>query len=216
MSIELDEIEAGIVGCLIEKENATPDYYPLTLNALVNACNQKSNRDPVVNYDQETVESALESLLRENIIYLFYGSGSRTPKYKHLLPKILELNHPETAIICVLLLRGPQTLGELNQRTNRIYEFSNLGEVNQTVDSLINRDEVLILKLPKQPGQKEARFYHSLSGIPKTETIVNELEPTKDREGNDRIEMLEDEIMRLGEELIDFRREFEKFKSQFE
>ena len=124
MFIELSELEARIAGCLIEKENTTPDYYPLTLNALVNACNQKSNRNPVTNYDEHAVEQGLESLQRKDVVYLFYGSGSRLPKYKHLLPKLLELDLPQTAIMCVLLLRGSQTLGELNQRTSRIYQFS--------------------------------------------------------------------------------------------
>jgi len=216
MSLELNEIEARIIGCLIEKENTTPDYYPLTLNALTNACNQKSNRNPVVEYDEQTVQQALDSLLAKDIVYLFYGSGSRTPKYKHLLPKVLELEHPETAVICVLLLRGAQTLGEINQRTSRLYEFSGLDEVHQTVDGLIKREEPLIVPLPKQSGQKEARVMHLVSGEVDFDAI--EFEPMKksSSSGSNRIVELEQKVETLESELGSFREEFGEFKKQFE
>lgn len=216
MDVELNDIEARIVGCLIEKENTTPDYYPLTLNALTSACNQKSNRNPVVSYSEETVEQSLESLLAKDLVYLFYGSGSRTPKYKHLAPKYFSLTHPETAVLCVLLLRGAQTLGELNQRTNRIYQFSGLDQVNETVDSLIRREEPLLAKLPKQPGQKEARFAHLLSGDVKVE-IEAPIEtipisaPASKGSSN-----LRDDVDSLRNELGELRAEFEEFKKQFD
>ena len=217
MPIEFNEIEARILGCLIEKENTTPDYYPLTLNALTNACNQKSNRNPVVDYDEQTVEQGLESLLRKDIVYLFYGAGSRTPKYKHLLPKVLELGHPETAIICVLLLRGAQTLGELNQRTARIYKFSGLDEVNQTIESLINRDEPLVIRLPRQPGQKDGRVAHLLSGEIDLESTSFERKGSKnDTSSKNRVDELEQKVNFLKNELANFRDEFEEFKKQFE
>ncbi len=214
MFIELNEIEARIIGCLIEKENATPDYYPLTLNALTNACNQKSNRSPVVDYDEESVEQALESLQKRDIVYLFFGSGSRTRKYKHLLPKLLELDQPETAIICVLLLRGAQTLGELNQRTGRLYAFSGIDEVHQTVDALIKRDEPLIIELPKQPGQKEGRYMHLLSGEIDLENFV--LDIPVPRSGNSQTEALKQELGELRAEFEAFKTEFAEFKKQFD
>ena len=216
MSLELNEIEARIIGCLIEKEHTTPDYYPLTLNALTNACNQKSNRNPVVDYDEQTAQQTLDSLLAKDFVYLFYGSGSRTPKYKHLLPKVLELDHPETAIICVLLLRGAQTLGELNQRTSRIYQFDGLDEVNQTVDALAKREEPLIVAIPKQPGQKEARFAHLLSGEVDFESVSFEPARKTSSGGSKRIEELEQKVASLETELGSFRDEFQEFKKQFE
>src|SRR5215210_179386 len=160
----LTEIEARILGSLIEKQLTTPEYYPLTLNALVNACNQKNNREPVVSYDEHAVSTAMEALRDRNLVYVFYGSTSRVPKYKHMLPDVYELEPSETAVICVLLLRGAQTLGELRERTGRLYEFRGLGDVNETLDALMKRDEPLVVKLERQPGQKEARFAHLLSG----------------------------------------------------
>ena len=126
MLTEMNEIEARIVGCLVEKQLTTPEYYPLTLNALIAACNQKTNRDPVVNFDETTVERALDILRDKNLVYVFYGSSSRVPKYKHMLPSVYELDERETALVSVLMLRGAQTVGELNQRTSRLYEFSGL------------------------------------------------------------------------------------------
>ena len=160
----LSEVEARIVGALVEKQLTTPEYYPLTLNALVNACNQKNNREPVVSYNESIVTQALEALRDRNLVYVFYGSTSRVPKYKHMLPSIYELEPSEVAVLDVMLLRGPQTLGELRGRTERLYDFHGLGEVQETLDGLIRRDDPLIVKLPVQPGQKEARFAHLLSG----------------------------------------------------
>ena len=136
----LTEVEARVVGALIEKQLTTPEYYPLTLNSLVNACNQKNNREPVVSFDEETLSKALENLREKNIVYVFYGSTSRVPKYKHILPDVLELEPSETAVLCVLMLRGAQTLGELRERTHRLYEFSGLGDVQETLDALLRRD----------------------------------------------------------------------------
>ncbi len=215
MTIEFSEIEARILGCLIEKENTTPDYYPLTLNALVNACNQKSNRNPVVDYDESTVAVSLESLQKKDIVYIFYGAGSRTPKYKHLLPKVLDLEIAETAVICVLMLRGPQTLGELNQRTNRIYDFSGLDEINQTIESLTSRDEPLVLRLPKQPGQKDGRVCHLLSGEVDVESMSFET-PSNVGGSKNRISELEERVSTLENDLDSFRSGFEEFKKQFE
>jgi len=217
MSEKLTETEARIVGCLIEKQLTTPEYYPLTLNALVAACNQKTNREPVVNYSEETVQKALDDLREKNIVYVFYGSTSRVVKYKHILPQVYELDEREVAVVCVLLLRGAQTLGELRERTGRLYEFSGLGEVNETLDGLMKRDEPLVVKLERQAGQKEARFAHLLSG--EVAITNNNLPQNKTADapaGNERIENLERELENLRGELNLFRQSFEEFKKQFE
>jgi uncharacterized protein YceH (UPF0502 family) len=211
----LTEVEARIVGALIEKQLTTPEYYPLTLNALVAACNQKSNREPVVSFDDELVQKSLDELREKNIVYVFYGSTSRVPKYKHILPKTLELDEAETAVLCVLMLRGAQTLGELRERTGRLYEFSGLGEVQETLDQLTRRDEPLVVKLERQPGQKEARYAHLLSG-----EVINIPTAAKSisisQAGNERLEKLELELENLHSEFNLFRESFEEFKKQFE
>ena len=217
MTEKLTEIEARVVGSLIEKQLTTPEYYPLTLNALIAACNQKTNREPVVSYTEETVQKALDDLRDKNVVYVFYGSTSRVPKYKHILDKVYELDERETAVICVLLLRAAQTLGEIRERTGRLYEFSGLGEVSETLDGLMRRDEPLVTKLERQIGQKEVRYAHLLSG----EVVIanNDLPQNKataaSRE-NERMEKLERELENLREELNLFRQSFEEFKKQFE
>jgi len=215
MSEKLTEIEARIVGALVEKQLTTPEYYPLTLNALVAACNQKTNREPVVNYDEQTVSRTLDDLRDKNLVYVFYGSTSRVPKYKHMLPSVYELEPPEVAIICVLMLRGAQTLGELRERTGRLYEFSGLGEVNETLDALAKKDEPLVVKLERQPGQKEARFAHLLSGEVASYTPPERSAP-RSPAGSERIENLERELENLRSEFNLFRESFEEFKKQFE
>lgn len=215
MSVILTDVEVRVLGSLVEKQLTTPEYYPLTLNALIAACNQKSNREPAVSYDEATATAALESLRDENLVYVFYGSGSRVVKYKHMLPNVFELEPPEVAVMAVLMLRGPQTLGELRERTGRMHEFSGLGEVQETLDSLGRRDESLVVKLERQPGQKDARFAHLLSGAFTAENM-----PVA-RRGNtggssERIEKLEKEVERLAEELTTFRETFDQFRKQFD
>ena len=216
MSFELNETEVRVLGSLVEKQITTPDYYPLTLNALINACNQKSNREPVVEFDEKTVENALESLREKNLVYVFYGSTSRVPKYKHMLPGIYRLEPPEVAVVGVLMLRGAQTLGELNQRTTRLYEFSGLDEVNKTVDGLSSRDEPLVFKLERQAGQKEARYAHLLSGEIDIENFIFPESSSVGHSKNERIESLEAEIGQLRQDLDTFRQEFIEFKKQFD
>lgn len=216
MMNELSETEARVVGCLVEKQLTTPEYYPLTLNALVAACNQKTNREPIVNYDEQTVESALESLREKNLVYIFYGSSSRVPKYKHMLPSVYELDEREVAVVSVLMLRGAQTIGELNQRTSRLYEFSGLNEISETLDGLAKRDEPIVVKLERQIGQKEARYAHLLSGEIDMEAMSNLREVSGGQTRNDRIAELEREIENLRSEFNLFRQEFEDFKKQFE
>ncbi len=216
MTEKLTEVEARVVGALIEKQLTTPEYYPLTLNSLVAACNQKSNREPVVSFDEETVTKALENLREKNIVYVFYGSTSRVPKYKHILPDVLELEPSETAVLCILMLRGAQTLGELRERTHRLYEFSGLGEVNETLDALERREEPLIVRLERLPGQKEARFAHLLSGEIDVSAYAKENTVSNKHFDNDRLAKLEQEIESLRNEFNLLQQTFEDFKKQFE
>lgn len=219
MPEKLNETEARIVGALVEKQLTTPEYYPLTLNALVNACNQKSNREPVVTYDETTVTYALEVLRDRNLVYVFYGSTSRVPKYKHMLPSLYELEPPEVAVIAVLLLRGPQTLGELRTRTERLYDFSGLGEVQETLDGLARRDEPLVTRLERLAGQKEARFAHLLSGEIDVEAFAAaqaSLHPRLGGFGAERIEKLEEDVASLRAEVATLKSTFENFRKQFE
>ncbi|HMS39652.1 MAG TPA: YceH family protein [Pyrinomonadaceae bacterium] len=215
MSEHLTEIEARIIGSLVEKQLTTPEYYPLTLNALVAACNQKTNREPVVNYTEATVSQSLDDLRDKNLVYVFYGSTSRVPKYKHIFGDYFELEPSEVAVLSVLMLRGAQTIGELHQRTHRLYEFKGLGDVNETLESLLKRDEPLITKLERAAGQKEARYAHLLCG-----EVLNYTPPERTSRGSsandERIEKLEQELETLKSEFTSFREEFEEFKKQFE
>lgn len=214
MSGKLTEIEARILGALVEKQLTTPEYYPLTLNALVAACNQKTNREPVVNYAEKTVQTALDDLRDKNLVYVFYGSTSRVPKYKHILPQVYELEPSETAVLCVLMLRGAQTIGELRERTGRLYDFKDLNDVNETLEGLMKRDEPLIVKLERAPGQSAERYAHLLCG-----EVTSYTPPEKIPRGtanDERVEKLEGEIESLKNELASFRQEFEEFKKQFE
>lgn len=214
----LTEIEARVIGALIEKQLTTPEYYPLTLNALVAACNQKTNREPVVVYTESAVQKSLDDLRERNLAYVFYGSTSRVPKYKHILDKVYELDPSEVALVCVLMLRGAQTLGELRERTGRLYEFSGLGEVNENLDNLMRRDEPLVVKLERQPGQKEVRYAHLLSGEVAAAAYQPQEKspPAGQTAGNERIANLESELENLRNELSAFRQAFEEFKKQFE
>ncbi len=216
MSEKLSEIEARIIGALIEKQLTTPEYYPLTLNALVAACNQKTNREPVVAFSEQMIQKSLDDLREKNIVYVFYGSTSRVPKYKHILDKVYELESSEVAVLCVLMLRGAQTIGELRERTGRLYEFSGLGEVNETLDNLMRKDEPLVVKLERLPGQKEVRFAHLLSGEINVSAYAKENAISGKQADNERVENLEREMENLRNEFGLFRQSFEEFKRQFE
>ena len=219
MTEKLTEVEARVVGALIEKQLTTPEYYPLTLNTLIAGCNQKSNRDPVVAYSEQSVQKALDDLRDKNIVYVFYGSTSRVPKYKHILPDVLELESSETAVLCVLMLRGAQTIGELRERTSRLYEFSGLGEVNETLENLMKREEPLVVKLERLPGQKEARYAHLLSGEIDISNYARETASSAvsgRQASGERIEELTRELENLRNEFNLFRESFEEFKKQFE
>ncbi|MFZ1699184.1 MAG: YceH family protein [Pyrinomonadaceae bacterium] len=217
MPEQITETEARILGSLVEKQLTTPEYYPLTMNALVNACNQKNNRDPVVAFNEGTVSNSVEALRDRNLVYVFYGSTSRVPKYKHMLPSIYELEPSETAVMAVMLLRGPQTLGELRTRTERMHGFSSLGEVQETLDNLMRRDDPLVIKLPVLAGQKEARFAHLLSGEIDVDALAAHI-ATPRRSGGDpeRMEKLEEEVASLRSEIETIKTTFEEFRKQFE
>ena len=170
-----------------------------------------------MSYDDRIVTETLERLRDRNIVYVYYGSTSRVPKYKHMLPSIYELEPGEVAVMCVMLLRGPQTLGELRTRTERLYEFSGLGEVQETLDGLIRRDDPLVLKLERLPGQKEARFAHLLSGDIDVEALAVAQATSHSRVGSgERLEKLEADIARLRTEIETIKETFEEFRKQFE
>ncbi len=211
MSQILTDIETRVLGALVEKQVTTPEYYPLTLNALTLACNQKNNRYPVTSYSEAEVSAAVESLREKNLAYVFYGSTSRVPKYKHVMPEVLHLKAAEVALMCVLMLRGPQTPGELRGNAARLHEFAGLEEVEQTLNELISRDpDPMVVRLPRQPGQKEVRFAHLLSGEVQFDAVVEAAPRVSQREA------LEQKVERLAAEVESLRQQFEQFKKQFE
>jgi uncharacterized protein len=206
MDWQLDPVEARVLGAMMEKEVATPEYYPLSLNALVNACNQKSNREPVVSYDEDIVETALDSLRTKGLALRSTGRDSRVPKHGQRFTESYNLGRREAAVMCVLLLRGPQTPGELRGRTERLYTFDDLEAVDATLHRLAEID--FVKQLPRQPGFKESRWAHLLSGdVEVTETAAAPV----DRGPSDR-----DRIARLETDLADLRREFDDFRRRFE
>ena len=210
MADVLTDIETRVLGALVEKQVTTPEYYPLTLNALTLACNQKNNRHPVTTYAEDEVEQAVESLREKNLAYVFYGSTSRVPKYKHVMPEVLHLSAAETALMCVLMLRGPQTPGELRGNASRLHEFAGLDEVEQTLAGLISHEpDPLVVRLPRQPGQKEVRFAHLLSGEIRVEALP-EAAPLSPRQ------TLEQKVDALAAEVETLKAQFEQFKKQFE
>jgi uncharacterized protein len=196
----LSDTEVRVLGALIEKEITTPDYYPLSLNALMAACNQSSNRNPVVHFDEATVATAADSLREKKLVHMVDRGESRVTKYRHVLYEAMDLGRPAIAILCVLLLRGPQTVGEIRTRTNRLYDFTSLEEVETAVSALMSREPPLIARLPRQAGQKEVRYAHLLSG----EVAFTEPEPEPDRIG------------KLEKEIEDLKRQFAEFRKQFE
>lgn len=199
--MDADPVEIRVLGCLIEKQRTTPDVYPLSLNALRTACNQATSRDPVVAYDEPTIRAALERLGRRRWTRLASGPGSRAAKYRHLLDEALALDAPELALLCVLMLRGPQTSGELKQRSERMQGFSSLDDVDRALDSLIERR--LAVRLPRRPGQKEQRYAHLLGeaeddGVP---SAAFEPDVPAPESADPRVLELEARVDRLEEEL---------------
>lgn len=207
----LDALEGRILGCLVEKQLSTPDYYPLTLNALLNACNQSSNRDPVLALDEQAALAGLEGLRRRGLLYEVTGAGSRALKYEHRLEEALHLSVQESALLAELLLRGPQTPGELRSRCARMYEFQDLAEVEAGLQALMEAEAPLALRLPRAPGAREARIAHLLSGVPEGDAPGAPLAtPPPSRLG-----LLEAEVEQLQAQLAALRAEFDAFKAQF-
>ena len=208
----LDSAEVRVLGCLLEKEITTPEYYPLSLNALVNACNQKSNRDPAVHYDEDGVQDALEPLRQKGLLTTVTGAGSRVPKYGHRISEKLNLGRRELAILCELMLRGPQTLGELRTRTERLHRFDDTAQV----EAVIERLPELIVKLPRRPGEKEPRYAHLLSGEPAAHALEEEPRNPEALPRSDRVGALEAEVAQLRAEVESLKQQFADFRRQFE
>jgi len=215
--MQLTPTEVRVLGSLIEKQITTPEYYPLTLNSLTAACNQKNNRNPITSLAESEVEDALYTLREKNLAYVFHGSTSRVPKYKHVAPEVLHVTPPELAAMCVLMLSGPQTVGEIRTRGYRLYEFSGLEEVDETLRALKTKDEPMVMSLPRQPGQKEARFAHLLSGEPEIEISEAAAERHPRRASDpDRVTKLEEQVQTLTQQVENLTTQFEEFKKQFE
>ena len=220
MNIVLSEVEARVLGCLVEKEISTPEYYPLSLNALVNACNQKSNRHPVLNLDEDAVRKALRAL-SDQMLARSAGVDSRVAKYEHRLADTFNFTRPEAAILCELLLRGPQTPGELRSRAERLHAFEDLNVVHTTLKHLMEREPPLVVLLPRQPGTKEARYAHLLSG--EVETGEAQATPTREKSSvpvgpreHERTAQLEAQVAALRDEVADLKQQFAQFRRQFE
>lgn len=215
----LTEIETRVLGSLIEKDITTPDYYPLSLNALVNACNQKNNRDPVMTLDEPVVRGALSTLQEKRLAGPASGADSRVTKYEHRLQEVFNFDRREIAILCVLLLRGPQTPGELRSRTDRMYHFDALEDIVSTLDRLAQRELPLVAVLPRQPGTKESRYMHLFSGEPSEQPIAVRA-PLPAIASSDflasRITTLEEEVGRLRAELAEVQQQLATFRKQFE
>jgi len=195
--IELSAVQTRVVGALIEKEMATPDNYPLTLNALLAACNQSSNRAPVMQVDDATVQGTLDDLRTAGLTRIVYSRSNRAAKYRHVLDEALHLEPPDLAALAVLMLRGPQTASEVRSRTERLHQFDSQGELDDVLSRLAARDEPLVARLERQPGQKEARWAHLLAGEP--DLTVHAVAAAPPRE--DRIAALETEIASLRTEI---------------
>lgn len=217
--MEMNDAETRVLGCLIEKEMTTPEYYPLSLNALTNACNQKSNRDPVMGLDEASVVAALDSLRFKQLVVVA-ADGGRVPKYRHLLAERLRLLSPELALLCELLLRGPQTLGELRNRGERMHPFADLADVEAVLRELMEREEPLVTRLARQSGRKEARYAQLLGGDIQggaEERMLDAEGPCREMTGgDDRIARLEEQVASLREEVAMLRQVVDDFKGQFE
>jgi uncharacterized protein YceH (UPF0502 family) len=221
MALELSEVEMRVLGALVEKEATTPEYYPLSLNALVNACNQKSNREPVMSLDEESVRHALRSLSDQALVRSA-GGDSRVAKFEHRLNELYNFHRHEIALLCVLLLRGPQTPGELRTRAERMYAFEDLDGVHSALNLLMRREPPLVKVLPRQAGTKEARYMHLLGGdaappLPANDDRIFGAPAGNSASANgERIAQLEEEVSVLRRELETLREQFASFQKQFQ
>jgi hypothetical protein len=226
LNFTLTDIETRVLGSLVEKDITTPDYYPLSLNALVNACNQKNNREPVINLTEEEVRHALETLQEKRLAGPARGADSRVTKYEHLLQEVFNFTRGEIAVFCVMLLRGPQTPGELRGRTERMHHFETLDDVQFSLQRLIQRDPPLVKMLTRQPGTKENRYAHLLAGeieesvertLPSTPLRASlSAPPRTTSDDNHRINRLEEEVADLKTEIASLKQQFAEFRKQFE
>jgi uncharacterized protein YceH (UPF0502 family) len=219
----LSAAEVRVLGALIEKQITTPDYYPLSLNALINACNQLTNREPVVSFDDQTVIKAADGLRDKRLATLFHGAESRVAKYRHSFADVFPLTPAQVAVICVLMLRGPQTLGELRTRSERLFAFDNLPEVEAALNELAAHQPAFVTKLPRQPGTKEARYAHLLSGpieagggAQSAPSVALESAPPSAAPASAEVGSLREEIAAIRAELADLRQQFADFRKQFE
>jgi uncharacterized protein len=212
----LNEIAVRVLGSLIEKDITTPDYYPMSLNALVNACNQKNNRDPVMTLDEDSVRGALDSLQAKRLAGPASGADSRVAKYEHRMQEAFNFDRRETAVLCVLFLRGAQTPGELRGRTERMYKFEALEDVSTTLERLSHREPPLVAVLPRQPGTKESRYMHLFSGEAPASTEQVPQIANKVLSGDDRVARLENEVAELRREFAEMKEKLAEFRRQFE
>ena len=212
----LTDVEIRVIGALLEKEVTTPDNYPLSLNTLMNACNQTSNREPVVDYDEDTVSRTVEALRKRNLVRAVQQSGSRVMKYRHMMADTMGLEARQAAAMCVLMLRGPQTVGEIKTRTERLADFRSLEDVETTLNELIERQAgALVVRLPRRPGQKELRYAHLLAG----DVVVDApdvVAPARATPQADRITVLEEGLEELRREVEELRSQLDQFRRQFE
>ena len=217
--LNLSETEVRVLGSLIEKDITTPDYYPLSLNALVNACNQKNNRDPVMTLDEGPVRQALSSLQERRMAGPAGGADSRVTKYEHRLQEVFNFDRRGIALICVLLLRGPQTLGELRGRCDRMYHFETLDDVQSAIQRLMEREPPLVRILPRQAGTKESRYMHLFAGdagIPAETEPPHLSQPRHEKPlDSSRLSLLENEVSALRQEVTDLRQQLAEFRDQF-
>ncbi len=216
MSLPLNVVEARVLGALVEKEITTPEYYPLSLNALVNACNQKSNRDPVMELDEDAVRQALYTLEEKGLAGAARGTDSRVIKFEHRLQEVFNFGRREIAILCVLLLRGPQTPGELRGRTERMQRFEDLDQVQSGLQQLMQREPPLVKMLPRQPGTKEARYAHLFSGDVEMVESAGRAAVSGNSADHERIERLEEEVVGLHKEIAELKQQLASFRRQFE
>jgi uncharacterized protein YceH (UPF0502 family) len=216
VNIVLNPAEARVLGALIEKDITTPDYYPLSLNALINACNQKNNREPVTNFDEETVRLALRNLSDKQLAGMARGAEGRVAKYEHRLQEVYNFTRPETAILCVLLLRGPQTPGELRGRGERMHRFEDLDEVLSGLQQLMRREPPLAKALGRRPGTKEIRYAHLLSGDVEAWEPPAEMASSGVTDENERVAHLEAQVAALQSEVAELKQQMADFRKQFE
>ena len=215
----LSPVETRVLGCLMEKERTTPEAYPLTLNSLILACNQTTNRDPIMTVGDRDVETALDELRQKKLATVVFGAGSRVQKYRHILPDTYNFTPQESALLCVLLLRGPQTAGELRARAERMAGFATLTDAENALGALASMEQPLVRHLPARPGQKERRYVQLLSGEPEDRPVEESVplvvrERTAEMRTDPRLETLEREVGSLRAELAELQERFEEFRRQ--